>query len=62
MSDRLTELFLKCLDCHAVNRLLTTALADSHIVSCSQCGTRIGEFGKLKLVTGGGEISQSARH
>ena len=57
MSDRLTDFFVKCPGCHAVNRLVTTPLSDSHAVGCSQCGTRIGEFGKLKLVA----ESQSAR-
>jgi hypothetical protein len=47
MSDRLTDLFVKCPACETVNRLVTTPLPENQPVSCSQCGAHIGEVGTL---------------
>jgi hypothetical protein len=60
--SHLLDVFVICPGCEAVNRLVTTPLPDNHVVSCSQCSTPIGEFGKLKLMASSGEASQSAIH
>jgi hypothetical protein len=62
MSDRLTDLFVKCPACETVNRLVTTPLPEDQPVSCSQCGAHIGEVGTLRRQAIGDRPTQDAIH
>jgi hypothetical protein len=46
----LTEVFVECPGCHGANRLVAVGLDDYEAVNCSHCRTRLGIFGKLKLM------------
>jgi uncharacterized Zn finger protein len=58
--SQLLDIFAKCPGCGMVNRLVTTPLPESHVVTCSQCGSPMGEIGKLRQMANAGETNQSA--
>lgn len=49
------DVFVRCPACGNVDRLVSTPISESQLVSCSQCGAPMGEWGKLKLMARRGD-------